>query len=115
MGLSCLPIPPLHRGGSAITEDRRLILLDRWLRGLTRSLCFAAELSRQEEDSGGWLKSATGARLPSKVREETVASLMWSGDCGRDEDTKIFTVQGTNTLSINLVTKGGDRRPTNSP
>ena len=29
-----------------VTEDSRLILLDRWLRGLTRSLCLAAELSR---------------------------------------------------------------------
>lgn len=36
-----------------VTEDSRLILLDRWLRGLTRSLCLAAELSRQEENSGG--------------------------------------------------------------
>lgn len=40
----------------------------------------AAELSRQEEDSGGWLKSATGARLLSEVREETVALFVWSGD-----------------------------------
>lgn len=115
MRLSSLPIPSLHRGGRPITEDRRLILLDRWFLGLTRSLCLAAELSRQEENSGGWLKSATGARLPSNVREETVASLMWSGDGGRDEDTKIFMVQRTNTPNINLVTKGGDCCPTNSP
>lgn len=40
-------------GRSPSTEDSRLILLDRWLRGLTRSLCLAAELSRQEENSGG--------------------------------------------------------------
>lgn len=48
-----LPVLPLRGGRSPITEDSRLILLDRWLRGLTRSLCLAAELSRQEENSGG--------------------------------------------------------------
>lgn len=68
-------------------------------------MCLAAELSRQEENSGGWLKSTTGARLPSKVRDETEASLIWSGDCGWDEDTRIFMIQGTNTASINLVTR----------
>lgn len=52
-GLPGLPVLRLHGGRSPITEDSRLILLDRWLRGLTRSLCFAAELSRQEDDSGG--------------------------------------------------------------
>lgn len=76
-----------------ITEDRRLILLERWFRGLTRSLCFAAELSRQEEDSGGQLKSATGPTLLAVVRGPAGASLGgleegWAGEGGRDEETK---------------------------
>lgn len=52
-GLPSRPTLPLCVGRSQITEDSRLILLDRWLRGLTSSLCLAAELSRQEENSGG--------------------------------------------------------------
>jgi hypothetical protein len=76
----------------------------------------AAELSRQEENSGGWLKSATGARLLSEIREEMVASLMCSGDCGRDEGTKeIFMGQGINIPSINFMTRGSNSKHFNPP
>lgn len=98
-------------GGGPITEDRRLILLERWLRGLTRSLCFAAELSRQEEDPGGQLKSATGATLLAAVRGQAGPSLGgleegWSGEGGREEETKeTFTREGANGMLI-LNTNG---------
>lgn len=47
----------------SITEGGLLILLDLWFRGLTKSLCLAAELSKQVENSGGMSKS-TGDKRP---------------------------------------------------
>lgn len=63
-----------------ITEGSLLILLDLWFRGFIKSLCLAAELSKQVENSGGVSKSAAGEMLLSDVWGDIVLALACLGN-----------------------------------
>lgn len=73
-----------------ITEAGRLVLLDLWFRGFTKSLCLAAELSKQEENSAGVSKSAGGERLQSDVCRDIILALGCLGNSwlSTEEDLK---------------------------